>query len=340
MKRILTILAGIVLSAAMSVNVSAQGRYEVKGTVADQSGPVIGATVAEQGTTNGTVTGLDGDYSLQVSSADAIIEVSCIGYATVTYKASEMPSNIVLAEDAEFLDEVVVIGYGTVKKSDLTGSVSSVKADQLNKGIATSPTDLLQGKSAGVVITSGDGAPGSASTIRIRGGSSLNASNDPLIIIDGLPVSNDGISGTSNALASINPSDIENFTVLKDASATAIYGSRASNGVIMITTKKGQNSGKVPHIDADFTASLSQNAKYVDVLDADGLRNLVGKMYGQDRTATSTPDSVLPTPTGRRKSSSSPRPMMQTSQSQERAATTNGAFLTACLSASSTTTEP
>ena len=281
MKKILTILAGIVLSAAMSVSAFAQGGYAVKGTVADQLGPVVGATVVEQGTTNGTVTGLDGDYSLKVSSADAIIEVSCIGYATVTYKASEMPSNIVLAEDAEFLDEVVVIGYGTVKKSDLTGSVSSVKADQLNKGIATSPTDLLQGKSAGVVITSGDGAPGSASTIRIRGGSSLNASNDPLIIIDGLPVSNDGISGTSNALASINPSDIENFTVLKDASATAIYGSRASNGVIMITTKKGQNSGKVPHIDADFTASLSQNAKYVDVLDADGLRDLVGKMYGQ-----------------------------------------------------------
>ncbi|MCQ2186904.1 MAG: TonB-dependent receptor [Bacteroidales bacterium] len=282
MKRILTILAGIVASAVMSANVFAQGAYEVKGVVTDQVGPVIGATVVEQGTANGAVTDLDGKYTLKVSSADATVEVSCIGYATVSFKASEVPGTIVLADDTTFLDEVVVIGYGTVKKGDMTGSVSAVKADQLNKGIATSPTDLLQGKSAGVVITTGDGAPGSASTIRIRGGSSLNASNDPLVVIDGLPVSNDGISGTSNALASINPNDIESFTVLKDASATAIYGSRASNGVIMITTKKGQSSGKVPHIDADFTASLSQNTKYIDVLDADGLRSLVGKVYGED----------------------------------------------------------
>ena len=285
MKRILTILAGIALCVAMSGNVFAQGAYEVKGVVTDQVGPIIGATVVEQGTTNGAVTDLDGKYVLKVSSADATVEVSCIGYATVSFKASEVPATIVLADDTTFLDEVVVIGYGTVKKSDMTGSVSSVKADQLNKGIATSPTDLLQGKSAGVVVTSGDGAPGSGATIRIRGGSSLNASNDPLVVIDGLPVSNDGISGTSNALASINPNDIESFTVLKDASATAIYGSRASNGVIMITTKKGQSSGKVPHIDADFTASLSQNAKYLNVLDANGLRDLVGKVFGTDSDA-------------------------------------------------------
>ena len=285
MKRILTILAGIALSAVMSANVFAQGAYEVKGVVVDQNGPVIGAAVLEQGTANGTMTDLDGRYSLKVASADATVEVSCIGYTTVSFKASEVPSTISLAEDTEFLDEVVVIGYGTVKKSDMTGSVSAVKADQLNKGIATSPTDLLQGKSAGVVLTAGDGTPGSGATIRIRGGSSLQASNDPLIVIDGLPVSNDGISGTSNALASINPSDIESFTVLKDASATAIYGSRASNGVIMITTKKGQSSGKVPHIDADFTASVSQNAKYVDVLDANGLRSLMSQVFGEEGLA-------------------------------------------------------
>ena len=285
MKRILTILAGIAASAVMSVSVSAQGGYTVKGTVADQAGPIIGAAVMEAGTTNGAVTDLDGNYVLKVSSADAIVEISCIGYATVSFKASDVPAQIILTDDTTFLDEVVVIGYGTVKKSDMTGSVSAVKADQLNKGVATSPTDLLQGKSAGVVITSGDGAPGSGSTIRIRGGSSLQASNDPLIVIDGLPVSNDGISGTSNPLASINPNDIESFTVLKDASATAIYGSRASNGVIMITTKKGQNSGKLPHVDADFTASLSQNAKYVNVLDAAGLRDLVGKVFGTNSDA-------------------------------------------------------
>ena len=285
MKRILTILAGIAVSLAMSANVSAQGGYTVKGTVVDQAGPIIGAAVVEAGTSNGAVTDLDGNFVLKVSSADSAIEVSCIGYSTVSFKASEAPAQIVLTDDSTFLDEVVVIGYGTVKKSDMTGSVSAVKADHLNKGVATSPTDLLQGKSAGVVITSGDGAPGSGSTIRIRGGSSLQASNDPLIVIDGLPVSNDGISGTSNPLASINPNDIESFTVLKDASATAIYGSRASNGVIMITTKKGQNSGKIPHVDADFTASLSQNAKYVNVLDADGLRSLVGKVLGTDSDA-------------------------------------------------------
>ena len=285
MKRILTTMAAVILSSLAAVAVSAQGRYTVKGVVVDQTGPVIGATVVELGTSNGAVTGLDGDYSLNVASADALIEISCIGYTTVSFKASEVPSTVTLSEDTEFLDEVVVIGYGTVKKSDMTGSVSAVKADQLNKGIVTSPAELLTGKSAGVVVTAGDGAPGSGSTIRIRGGSSLNASNDPLIVIDGLPVSNDGISGTSNALASINPNDIETFTVLKDASATAIYGSRASNGVIMITTKKGQSSGRIPHIDADFTASLSQNAKYVDVLDADGLRNLMAKQFGTDSDA-------------------------------------------------------
>lgn len=282
MKKILTTLAFIAFSVAMSAGVSAQGGYEVKGVVVDQVGPVIGASVVEQGTTNGTVTGIDGDYSIKVASADAILEISCIGYSTVIVKASEVQAKTVLAEDTAYLDEVVVIGYGTVKKSDMTGSVSAVKADHLNKGVVASPTELLQGKSAGVVVTTGDGAPGSGSTIRIRGGSSLQASNDPLIVIDGLPISNDGISGTSNPLASINPNDIETFTVLKDASATAIFGSRASNGVIMITTKKGKTSGKVPHFDADFTASLSQNAKYVDVLDADGLRALIGKQYGTD----------------------------------------------------------
>ena len=286
MKRIITILAGIALSAILSVSVFAQGGYQVKGVVVDQAGPIIGATVMEHNTTTGTTTGLDGDYTLTVSGPDAMVAFSCIGYKSVVIKASEVPATLTLTEDTEYLDDVVVIGYGTVKKSDLTGSVSAVKADQLNKGVVTSPTDLLAGKSAGVVVTSGDGAPGSGATIRIRGGSSLKASNDPLIVIDGLPVSNDGISGTSNALASINPSDIESFTVLKDASATAIYGSRASNGVIMITTKKGSKfDSAVPHIDLDFTASVSQNAKYVDVLDADGLRALVTKQFGADSDA-------------------------------------------------------
>ena len=277
MKRFLTAIAVLLAACA---TVFAQGGYQVKGVVVDAMGPVIGATVMEQGTTNGVSTGLDGDYVLTVSSADATVEVSCIGYATQSFAASAVPATVTLVEDTEFLDEVVVIGYGTVKKSDMTGSVSTVKADQLNKGIATSPTTLLQGKSAGVVVTTGDGAPGSGNTIRIRGGSSLQANNDPLIVIDGLPISEVGINGMGDQLSSINPSDIESFTVLKDASATAIFGSRASNGVIIITTKKGSKFDDKVHVDVDLTASLSQNTKYVDVLTGDEIRALMTKLYG------------------------------------------------------------
>ena len=270
----------------MTTAVFAQGGYQVKGVVTDALGPVIGATVIEQGTTNGTTTGIDGDYVLNVAGANSIIEISCIGYATQTFKASEVPATVHLEEDSEFLDEVVVIGYGTVKKSDLTGSVSTVKADEINKGVITSPADLLRGKSAGVVVTAGSGMPGSGSTIRIRGGSSLNASNDPLIVIDGLPVSNDGISGMSDPLSSINPEDIESFTVLKDASATAIYGSRASNGVIVITTKKGAKTGTaLPKVAIDFTASANTIAKYNDLLDADGIVALIRDFYGPNSAA-------------------------------------------------------
>jgi len=285
MKRIFTILVGIALSVVMSANASAQGGYEVKGTVSDQLGPIIGATVLEQGTTNGTVTDLDGNYTLKVSSESAVVEISCIGYSTVSFKASEVPASIVLTDDSTFLDEVVVIGYGTVRKGDMTGSVSAVKADQLNKGVVTSPTSLLQGKSAGVVVTSGDGQPGSSNTIRIRGGSSLKANNDPLIVVDGLPLSEVGINGMSDGLSSINPSDIETFTVLKDASATAIYGSRASNGVIIITTKKGSKFDNSLHVSADFMGSVSQNTKYVDVLSGDEIRSLMGKVFGTDSAA-------------------------------------------------------
>ena len=285
MNRIMTLCASFLLSCIMGASVFAQGGYEVKGVVVDNVGPIIGATVIEQGTTNGASTGLDGDYVLNVSSADAVVEISCIGYATQTFVASQMPQTVTLSEDTTFLDEVVVIGYGTVKKEDMTGSVATVKTDQISKGAVASPTDMLQGKAAGVVVTAGDGAPGSGAAIRIRGGSSLSASNDPLVIVDGLPISNSGISGVSNALASINPNDIESFTVLKDASATAIYGSRASNGVIMITTKKGSSAGGKLHLDVDFTASLAQNAKYVDVLSAEELKAVMTQYAGEGSDA-------------------------------------------------------
>ena len=283
MKRILTALAVLLAACA---TVFAQGGYQVKGVVEDAIGPVIGASVIEQGTSNGVSTGLDGDFLLTVSNADALVEISCIGYATQVFKASEVPSTIRLEEDSHFLDEVVVIGYGTVKKSDLTGSVSTVKADEVNKGVITTPADLLRGKSAGVVVTAGSGMPGAGATVRIRGGSSINASNDPLYVIDGLPVSNDGISGMGDPLSSINPEDIESFTVLKDASATAIYGSRASNGVIVITTKKGsKTSTGLPHVAADITTSLNTISKYNSLLDADGIRNLIRDFYGPNSAA-------------------------------------------------------
>ncbi len=274
MKRILTAIAVLLATCAP---VFAQGAgYQVKGVVVDAIGPVIGASVIEQGTSNGVSTGLDGDFTLTVSNANAVVEISCIGYATQSFTASAVPAVITLSEDAEFLDDVVVIGYGTVKKTDMTGSVSTVRADQVNKGIAASPSQLLAGKTGGVVVTAGDGAPGSASTIRIRGGSSLTASNDPLIIVDGLPVGSHGVDGMNDALSTINPDDIESFTVLKDASATAIYGSRASNGVIIITTRTGKKSdGVVPHVNLDFTTSLSQNVRFMEMLSGDQLRNFM-----------------------------------------------------------------
>ena len=278
MKRLMTML----ISATLLSLTSAFAQYTVKGRVVDELGPIAGAAVLEQGTLNGTETDMDGYFELTVPSASSIIEVRLIGYKVVTVPAGEV-SVIVLEEDTELLDEVVVIGYGTVKKEDLTGSVSTVRADQLNKGAITSPSEMLKGKSAGVVITDGDGAPGSAATIRIRGGSSLNAENSPLIVIDGLPITNEGISGVADQLSSINPSDIETFTVLKDASATAIYGSRASNGVIIITTKKGSKyDSAIPHVSADYTLSISQNAKYLDVMTGDEIREAMLAYTGSE----------------------------------------------------------
>lgn len=254
----------LILGLLISLGTFAQ-QITVKGHIKDAAGEaIIGANVKVVGATIGTVSDFDGNFTLTAKKGTSLI-ISYIGYASKTI-AAEPNLMITLQEDQKMLDNIVVIGYGTVKKSDATGSVLSVKADQLNKGLATSPADLLQGKSPGVQITGNSGAPGSGSTIRIRGGSSLSASNDPLIVIDGLPISSTTISGQSDVLSSINPNDIESFSVLKDASATAIYGSRASNGVIVITTKKG-SSGK-PKISVDMTSSVQTIAKKVDVMDA------------------------------------------------------------------------
>jgi len=286
MKRIIIVVA-IVLASIYGHLLSAQDGYQVRGVIVDATGPVVGATVLEKGTSNGVSTGLDGEWTLTVQGAGAVIEISCIGYASQEFRASAVPARIVLSEDSEFLDDVVVIGYGTVKKSDLTGSVATVRADEINKGVITTPADLLRGKSAGLVVTSGSGMPGSGATIRIRGGSSIDDdANTPMIVIDGLPVSNGDIDGMADPLSSINPGDIESFTVLKDASATAIYGSRASNGVIVITTKKGSSSGSaIPRVSVDFTSSVNTIAKYNDLLDADGILSLIRTFYGAGSTA-------------------------------------------------------
>jgi len=266
-----------ILFALLTLQVSAQQKV-ITGKVTDKGGlPVPGVTIvvkAADGAVTGTVTDIDGKYNVNVTPDIKVLYFSFVGMKATTETINNRNViNVVLLEDAVSVDEVVVIGYGTVKKSDATGAVSTVSAKDFNKGGITSPQDLIVGKSAGTVITSAGGAPGSGSTIRIRGGSSMSASNDPLIIIDGFPVSNSGISGLANPLSTINPNDIETFTVLKDASATAIYGSRASNGVILITTKKGV-IGKPMQINYNGTMSVNTVPKYMDVMSGDELRAL------------------------------------------------------------------
>ena len=276
-KRMLALICGLILS----ITAFAQ-QITVNGNVVDATGePIIGATVRVAGQQGGVITDFDGNFHIQANSG-ATITVSYVGYQEAQVAAAPRV-NIVLQDDAQLLKDVVVIGYGTVKKSDATGSVMSVEADQLNKGLATSPADLLQGKTPGVQITTNSGAPGAGSTIRIRGGSSLSASNDPLIVIDGLPISGTGISG-GDVLNTINPNDIESFSILKDASATAIYGSRASNGVILITTKKGK-AGSKPRVNIDMTGTVKTVAKKVDVLDANAFREFFTANYADNADA-------------------------------------------------------
>ena len=264
-----------VVGILLSVQAFAQS-MTVKGIVKDNTGfGVIGASVQIKGTTKGAITDLDGNFTLQANKGDIIV-ISYIGYKTQELPAEEN-MNILLLEDTEMLDEVVVIGYGSVKKSDLSGSVVAIEAEEINRGAVTSPQELMQGKVPGLSVTSGDGGPGSGSTIRIRSGASLNASNDPLIVIDGVPVSNDAAPGTPNALATINPNDIATFTVLKDASATAIYGSRASNGVIIITTKKGAE-GKIK-VTYNSTYSFKDPYKRVNVMDGNEFRQTMLSQY-------------------------------------------------------------
>jgi len=260
---------------ALFAFVGANAQSSVSGVVTDAASgePIPGVTVMEAGTSNGTMTDVDGSYMLQING-EVTIKFSFIGYdAQELVVAPGAVVNVKLSTSSTDIEEVVVIGYGQVKKGDATGSVTAISSKDFNQGAITSPQDLLVGKSAGVVITTAGGAPGSGATIRIRGGSSLNASNDPLIIVDGVPIDNNNVSGSSNFLAFVNPNDIETFTVLKDASATAIYGSRASNGVILITTKKGK-AGKAMQLSYNGYVSLSSPVNYVDVFSGDEFRKI------------------------------------------------------------------
>lgn len=253
----------------------------IKGEVTDaQNGdPLIGATIMVEGEKSGTVTDFDGNFVLQVSSSAKKIKVSYIGYIDKILAVSEN-MKVKLESDSKALADVVVIGYGTARKSDLTGSVATVKAKDFNKGLVSSPEQLINGKVSGVQIMSNSGSASAGSTIRVRGGASLNASNDPLIVLDGVPLEQGGISGnSSNFLSMINPSDIESMTVLKDASSTAIYGSRASNGVIIITTKKGQQGGL--KVNFNTTNSMQTRAQMVDMLSHDDFVNVINQ-FGTD----------------------------------------------------------
>ena len=261
-----------------SLQLMAQTRT-IKGEVTDaQNGEaLIGATVMVEGEKGGTVTDFDGNFSLQVSSSAKKIKVSYIGYIDKVLSISDN-MKVKLESDSKALADVVVIGYGTARKSDLTGSVATVKSKDFNKGLVSSPEQLINGKVSGVQIMSNSGSASAGSTIRVRGGASLNASNDPLIVLDGVPLEQGGISGnSSNFLSMINPSDIESMTVLKDASSTAIYGSRASNGVIIITTKKGQQ-GAVK-VNFNTTNSMQTRAQMVDMLSRDEFVNVINQ-YG------------------------------------------------------------
>lgn len=271
--RMLMLICGLILS----VTAFAQ-QITVAGHVKDQTGePIIGATVRVVGQDGGTTTDIDGNFTIKAQQG-ATLQVSYIGYQMAT--ATAQPNvTIVLQDDAaKALNEVVVIGYGKVKKNDLTGSVTALSADKMVKGAVTSASDMLVGKAAGVSVITDGGAPGAGATIRIRGGSSMSASNNPLVVIDGVPVDDTAINGMANPLSTVHPDDIETMTILKDASATAIYGSRASNGVILITTKKGKAGGVKVGYNGSF--KVSTPTKKVDVMSADDFRSFVVSKFG------------------------------------------------------------
>ncbi|MDX1913610.1 MAG: SusC/RagA family TonB-linked outer membrane protein [Saprospiraceae bacterium] len=271
----------LLLGAGM---LSAQRQITGQVTDAETGEALIGASVVVEGTAVGAATDFEGNYRLNVPANATTIRISYTGYETqnMTLGASNVLD--VRLKVAGALEEVVVIGYGTVKREDLTGSVQAVGTKDFNKGAITAPQELLMGKIAGVQVTTG-ADPGGGATIRIRGGSSLSATNDPLIVIDGIPIANDDVSGSRNPLNLINPNDVETMTVLKDASATAIYGSRASNGVILITTKKGSAANRELRFTYTGNLAFSQIIQKSEVLSGDEYRNLIREQFDDNHPA-------------------------------------------------------
>lgn len=269
----------LITGQALAQSQNVRGRV----TSSDDGYPLPGVNILEKGTNNGTVSNADGDFTIQVKP-NAVLVFSFVGYASQEISVgSQAEINIVLQPDAATLNEVVVVGYSEVKKADATGSVAVISSKEFSKGVVNSPQELLIGKTAGVVVTTNSGAPGNSSTIRIRGGASLNASNDPLIVVDGVQMSNTNLGGSPNIFSTINPNDIETITVLKDASA-AIYGARASNGVIIITTKRGTQKFKLNY---SSTATLYTIPKLVDVYSGDEFRTLITTQFANNSTALS-----------------------------------------------------
>ncbi|MGB5458457.1 MAG: SusC/RagA family TonB-linked outer membrane protein, partial [Eudoraea sp.] len=266
------LLVGAILSFGLA---KAQ---EVSGTVSDANGPLPGASVVVRGTTNGTQTDFDGNFTINNVDSDATLVISYIGYTTQEVALNGRTTvNVVLAEDAQALDEVVIIGYGTTTVKDATGAVSAINSEDFNSGIIASPEQLIQGKTAGVQITQSSGEPGAGVNIRIRGANSIRSNNSPLFVVDGVPLSSEsttpgggditgGENASRNPLNFINPADIESISILKDASATAIYGSRGANGVVIVTTKSGKTSqGGVWELNQTLSISTPrENFKLLD----------------------------------------------------------------------------
>ncbi len=253
----------------------------VTGTVTDELGePLIGVSVTIPGQTGGVTTDIDGNYRIALPAGKSKISFSYVGYNPKEMEVTGERLDVQLEPSSQSLQEMVVIGYGTTKKNDLTGSVTAISEKDFNKGVITSPEELVNGKIAGVQITNAGGSPNAGATIRVRGGASLSASNDPLVVLDGVPMEvSGGIQGSGNFLSLINPNDIESMTILKDASSTAIYGSRASNGVIIITTKKG--SGDKVKVSFSTTNSLSHKGRTTPMMSIDEFRNAINT-FGTD----------------------------------------------------------